>query len=511
MAAAAVALAVVACGGGSSGESSQAPSPVEQPSPAPTVSPAPLPTPAPAPAPSPAPSPLPPPSPPARLPPPRIGAWRWFGAEQGLSPDVRDVSADEGGNVYVAGHDALYAKRRDEDAFARFDAANAGLTENCHDPKDIFEPAPSGAAFQCPVISVAGAQAGRAFVGFQGVGTDGDSDAPWALRSGGVDLVAFDGAAVTRQRHILVASPPHTICEDWLDPPANTRCNPYDWFWTGGRFKARQVVRIVVNHDRSRARSHGDALFGSNHANITIFAANPELRGWIDYTKGDPAWADSKHVWEHEHVAIAGPSWEFLTGTGWALAFDPVDNVPYFANEFRMGRLPEYATRRAPTWNGWWGAIDPPYPYRWFWREQGSPTDPALRDNIQSLSFCKDGTLWAASPSHGLARIGRDWSWTEVSIPEPASNGRGAWSVACDPSDGSVWVGLFWGGILRLRDGTWSKALPDGAPAFALRPVRSIQIDAWSSPRVVYFAHPARRDAAGNVTAQGGVSAYSGR
>jgi hypothetical protein len=466
-----------------------------------------VPTPDPEPTPSPTPT---PPPPPALLPPLEKDGWTWYGTEQGLSPDIHDVSADEGGNVYAAGYDALYAKRRGDPAFGRYDAANAGLTENCHDATHIMDANPADPVVLCPVISVAGAQPGRAFVGLKGVGTDGDSDAPWAMRSGGVDLVHFDGAAVTKERHVLVASPPKTICETWLDPPANTQCNPYDWYWTGGRLKARQVIRIVVNHDKSRPLSYGDALFGSNHANITIFAANPERRGWIDYTKGDPAWADTKYVWEHEHVGILGPSSEFLSGAGWALGFDPVTNVPYFANEFRMGRMLEYATRRAPTWNGWWGAIDPPYPYQWFWREQGSPTDPLQRDNIQAISFCKDGTLWAASPSHGLARIGRDFSWSHVPIPDPGTNGPGAWSVACDPSDGSVWVGLFWGGILRLRDGAWSRGLPEGAPTFALRPVRNIQIDAWSSPRTVYFAHPARRDATGKVVAPGGVSAYSG-
>ena len=416
------------------------------------------------------------------------GGWTWFGVEQGLSPDVHDVSADEGGNVYAAGFDALYAKRRGDPAFLRFDSTNAGLTENCHDAAYLMEANPPEPASQCPVISVAGAQPGRAFIGLKGVGTDGDSDAPWAMRSGGVDIVRFDGAAVTKERHVLVASPPQTICETWLDPPTNTTCNPFDWYWTGGRFKARQVVRIVVNHDKSRPLSYGDALFGSNHANITIFAANPEQRGWIDYTKGDPAWADTKYVWEHEHVAILGPQSEFLSGTGWALGFDPITNVPHFANEFRMGRLPEYGelpgfvTRRAPTWNGWWGPIDPPYPYTWLWREEGSPTDPLRRDNIQALSFCRDGTMWAASPSHGLARVARDGSWSHVTIPDPTINGPGAWSVACDPSDSSVWVGLFWGGILRLKDGAWwTESMTAGVATAALRGLKPMVPESFGS------------------------------
>jgi hypothetical protein len=41
---------------------------------------------------------------PARVVKPPIvgGAFRYYSVDQGLPPDVRDVSADEGGNVYVA-------------------------------------------------------------------------------------------------------------------------------------------------------------------------------------------------------------------------------------------------------------------------------------------------------------------------------------------------------------------------------------------------------------------------
>ena len=44
--------------------------------------------------------------------PTRIGSWTYYGEGQGLSKDVRDISPDEGGNLYVAGGDALYAKQR---------------------------------------------------------------------------------------------------------------------------------------------------------------------------------------------------------------------------------------------------------------------------------------------------------------------------------------------------------------------------------------------------------------
>ena len=55
-------------------------------------------------------------------PPVVVGSFTFWGAEQGLSAKVSDVSADEAGNVYVAAGDAVFAKTRDAQDFTRFDA-----------------------------------------------------------------------------------------------------------------------------------------------------------------------------------------------------------------------------------------------------------------------------------------------------------------------------------------------------------------------------------------------------
>src|ERR671930_1014564 len=151
------------------------------------------------------------------LPPVTRDHWTFWSTDQGLSRNVEDVSADEAGNVYVAGGDAIYAKRRDEQVFHRFDAENAGLTKNCYDvgvPPDPnlaafraaidgkSHPNAPGPAILCPVVSVAGGAPGVAAVGFRGLGTDGDYDADWATDSGGMDMVQFDGARLTRTRHV---------------------------------------------------------------------------------------------------------------------------------------------------------------------------------------------------------------------------------------------------------------------------------------------------------------------
>ncbi|ABC80925.1 hypothetical protein [Anaeromyxobacter dehalogenans] len=503
--------ALTACGSGSSKPKTSDPTPVcDGTCPVAPGCPA-LPCPAP-----------PPPPPPPVDPPAEVGGFTFYGEAQGLTAEVSDASADEGGNVYVAGGSALFVKRRDDRDFVRVDPAAAGLTANCHDPAEIAVEAPQSPAAVCPIISVAGAAAGAAVVGYRGVGSDYDYDAEWARRSGGADVVAFDGTKVTLRRHVFIASPPGVICEHWDNSnypqvPWNSVCGETwsDSTWVSGRRgKGRVVHRIVVNHDAGRALSQGDVYLGSSHAVLSILAAHPEQRGWLDYIKGDAAFADSFAVFEHEHPAITGSDGRFLTGESTGLALDPVANVPWFSNEVRTASLPDYATMNRPSWNGWWGSMAPPTPHATFFG--GDPADDTYWDNVSGLTFCDDGTLWVASAGKGIARVTIDRAKT-VSDPAnafsvqridlPAGTGNQASAIACDPSDGSIWVGFGWGGFGRYKDGAWlaSGTVPQGAPKMAWNPVRSIQLDRWASPRIVYIAHgPSLKYGPGGVTVYAG-------
>ncbi len=435
----------------------------------------------------------------------KLGDFLFYSTDQGLTAELSDASPDEGGNVYVAGGSAVFAKRRDDQDFKRFDLATAGLTANCWDPSEIANPKPPGPPHTCPVISVAGAAPGKAVVGFQGVGIDYDYDAPWALDSGGADLVTFDGTTLAKERHVFIASPPGVVCENWANPPQNTVCNETwsDSTWMSGRKKARQVRHIVVNHDQRRPLSYGDVLFGATHAVISILVAHPDDRGWIDSTKGDPAWAETKGVWEHEHPALSAPDGRFLSGESTALALDPTTNIPWFANEVRTASLPGYVTMSHPTWNGWWGEMSPVRPFISFWHDAADATQ---WDLVTGISFCDDGTMWVSSYANGLKRVSPNGAWTQVDLP--AGFGDSASAVACDPSDDSVWVGLGYGGFARWANG-WQDVFPPpgaGWPGFASNPVTRIQIDRWSSPRVVYLTHVASRK-----LGAGGLTVYAGR
>ena len=248
-----------------------------------------------------------------------------------------------------------------------------------------------------------------------------------------------------------------------------------------------------MNHDKGRALSYGDALLGGTHASISILVANPAARGFEDLTKGDPAWADAKDVFEHEHPAIYAHN-AFLTSEAWALAFDPTTNVPWYANQFRMASLPGYASMQRPQLSShfhgpWWGNQDPPNPHLWIWSEDADPADPTKRDGVQSIAFCDDGTMWVGSESHGLAfrRKGAS-TFTTVGVP----SGRGRRARRRVRSARRLGVGRVRVGRLRPLQGRRAgsrTSRSDDLPAFARGPVRSIQIDRWASPRIVYLAH----------------------
>ncbi len=438
-------------------------------------------------------------------PPVADGSFRFYSTDQGLPPDVRDGSADEAGNVYVAAVDAVLAKRRDEDAFHRFDAASVGITRNCD----------AAGTVACNLVSIAGGAPGVAIVGLQGIGTDGDADPDWQLDSGGADVLAFDGTALRRTRHVEIAGAPHQMCMDHSPPP----CSAGDATYEKGRRKVRQVLRMAVNHAKGTLQ-YGDVWFAGTHGTFSLLVANAGQRGWNDLTKQFPGTEDRQFVWEHDHPAMYQPAtingvkqWAYLTGESTAIAIDPTTGDPWASNETRTARKAGYGA--VP--NGWDVDMWPPYDAadeRRSWLDVWpdplpkdpmayDALDPSYADFVTSLSFCDDGTLWIASSVHGLARRAPNGAISYASLPPGLGNDASA--VACDPSDGSAWVGFGWGGFGRLRpDGTWWQ--PDaGAPAMATQaPVANIQIDRWASPRIVYVAHLASKHGPGGVTVYDG-------
>ena len=427
----------------------------------------------------------------------------YYAAAQGMAPDVWDVSADEAGNVYVAAGDAVLAKRRGDAAFHRLDAGSAGITRNCDE----------GRTRTCPVVSVGGGAPGVAVFGLQGLGTDGDDDPDWWLDSGGADVLSFDGEKLARSRHVQVSGMPHQFCMDHSPGP----CSFGDATWEKGRRKVRQVLRIAVNHAAGRVQ-YGDVWMAGTHGTFNVLVANPAARGWNDLSSQFaglvPRIEDRKFVWEHDHPAMT--AWAvvngvkqlaFLTGNSTAIAIDPTTGDPWAANETRLASKRGYGAVSA----GWEAALWPPWKpdelgsFLDVWPDprpadpqQFDAFDPAWLDAVSSLSFCDDGTLWIASSLHGLARLAPGGGLSYLDLPP--GKGNSASAVACDPADGSVWVGFGWGGFGRWKGGWWTVD-QESPPSFAAQaPTRNIQIDRWASPRIVYVAQAASRFGSGGVT-----------
>ena len=486
----------------------------------------------------------PPAQPAAPTPPTSVGDWTFYGAGQGLPAQVYDVSADEGGNVYVAGGDGVYAKPSAAaaraagavDAFKRFDASNAGITQNCFQGLDpwtatgadlyrVAHPNPPGPPAMCPIISVAGAAAGKAIIGFNGYGTDGDLDGEWAKDSSGLDVLAYDpvAAKVTRTRHVYVATAPGIVCGAFEQPGSGSTkpvCFGWDEFMLYGRRKLHKVYRIVVNHHAGTPQ-YGDVWMGGTHATLSAFFNDQaEARGWYGNAwirdcatapGADPtvcpkfqdpvtgAW----NVFEHEHPAFnttpfpndptipIGPD---KTGDTWALAIAP-NGQPWAHNGLRLAAMHgDTADLGAGVRMDWKLVFD-------LWPDTPTTFDD---DAVRTMTFCPDGTLWVGTLAHGLARVNTT-NGSISGLALPAGTGQNVWALACD-RNGSLWISTDWAQIVRYdtKAGSFSTP-PADLPSLAHHVAASIQIDEWSQPNpVVYFAMQSLKEE------PGGVVSYSG-
>jgi hypothetical protein len=423
------------------------------------------------------------------------------------------VSADEAGNVYVAGGDAVYVKQRTDQKFLRFDSQNAGLTVNCNDRSEVDLPTPTKPPWQCRVLAVGGASPGKAIIGFEGFSNDVALPGwDWVLATGGADVVRFDAAAGTlsRVRHVDIGSPPHVICGSGEERGA-TNCPATDYWWQNGRRLFHKVRRIVVNHDQG-SPLYGDAWMCGEHATFAVLLANAAARGYVDMTAGQGArYADEKDVWEHLHPALdtpTHPEW-FVNGECTALSIDPRDGKPWASNQYRTAWVEGYGpSLQSVQW--WMGPTAKPGGQPWIdvWR------DPSLEqifgatfDAVMSITHCADGTAWVGSLQHGLARIATNGSIATLDLPDPAL-GDAVTAVACDPLDSSLWIGLGHGGVMRLRNGSFEPVDTSGVPAFANQPVQNIQLDRWADMRIVYFAF-GQTTIDGSIH-PGGIASYAG-
>jgi hypothetical protein len=386
---------------------------------------------------------------------PSVATWTFYGPQHGGPHDVYQVSADQGGNIWVAGgEDGLFLLRPGATNFERFTMAD-GLRPYGYLPDGSD---PVGPKF-LKVIAVTGGPAGTVFVGYEGrpgCEINWDSRDPAAVdasiyKSGDADRVTIDATGKLSVVHYDIFSGPNVVSNE-----------------KRGREKLCTIYRIVWNPDSN------DLWFGGNHG----FA-------WGDPNyAGDPTcngqWACSG-VLEHSHPAINGAiAGQYLTSNYRGIAVDPVTKDVWFGGEIRTTRFHWNAVSGSPRqkfYDGTSGAAwltegyndminPPPCPSLAatpcyinnridVWRDaKGEGSYPGLSDRTDDVVFgiaaAGDGSVYVGSGWLGLRRLDAFGNLMSDETARLTTAFVGA--VARDPSDGSIWVGnRYAGGVHRLR------------------------------------------------------------
>jgi len=469
--------------------------------------------------------------------PPSLGAgWTIYTSDEGLpASNVMGVSADEAGNVYVAGGAAgLFVQRVGQGRFQQFGIADGlhpygyldGEMAKFKGVPDGTPADPSPSLTATPVISVSGGTAGTVFVGYQGkprcedawtwqcavcVQRDANGNCvpgactqatpastwgdPAVYKSGDADKVALSGSGIS------------VVHYDIFSGPGVVGGEP------GGREKLCSIKRILFEHGTN------NVWFGGNHGfalGKADFAGNPTCAGQIACAG----------VLEHTHPAFNDDSGAFVTDDYYGIAIDPIAqgglHDVWFggaarSTRFRYGeaggnyfeaenRTETYTSKnvngdpaalaafhnRIDVWPDAVGEYDsagnPTFPTKAQWNAGLDVVSGIAADPV-------DGSVYVASFGRGIRHLDHDGNFIE-DLATPLFKNVSA--IAID-ADGSLWVGYkFVGGISRLHKGAapehFSKALGD----LANSPVLDIQVTP-TTPRKILVAFQ-----------NGAVAVYSG-
>lgn len=400
--------------------------------------------------------------------PPSIPNWQFYTATDGLtSSNVMGASADEGGNVWVAGGKAgLFVQRAGSRTFQQF-----GLKEGLHPYGYMADGSPADRNPSLNAISVSGGPAGTAFVGYRGrldasdgvpPGTRGCEDNwditwnhagadPSIYKSGDADRVSLTGSGISVV-HYDIFSGPNVIGNE-----------------ATGREKLCTIYRVLYQHGTNFV------WFGGNHGfafGKADFASNPTCDGQLSCAG----------AWEHVHPHFNDSAGNLVTGDYWGIAIDPSSQNGFHdvwfggmarTTRFRFGQTGgDYFAAQPMTedWSSsnirnnpkvmaawlnridvWPDAVkeydlnfDPIYPTPAQWKAgldlvSGIAANPA------------DNSVYIASFGNGLVHLDHDGHLLEDLTSLLFAKNVSA--VALD-TDGSLWIGYkYVGGVSRLKSG----------------------------------------------------------
>ncbi len=432
-------------------------------------------------------------------PPPSSAGWAFYGMAQGGPRYVYGVSADEGGNIWVAGgEEGLFVLQSGQSMFRRFTMAD-GLRPYGY-MLDGSEP--PGSKY-LKVISVAGGPPGVAFVGYEGKPPApgmptcedewdqayyaGRTPDPSIYKSGDADRVTLTDTGIQVAHYDLSTGPNRVAAEP------------------RGREKICTILRIVYDYRTNSVWFGGNHGFAWGSGDFQGYSCPPG--NWDYFCAG---------VMEHVHPAIN--AWN-ADQTGAVLLTDAYYGVSvtengdvWFGGANRSTRF-RYGTNGFNYWQAQvesegsqyaWNRID-------IWPDAVSEPEMPTRaqrvdDHVSGMAVMSDQSVWVGSFLRGAAQLSSSGQVLRTLSTELA-DGRGhAASVAGDPLDDSVWVGTAMGGGLSRVHGSrvdWyaSGILPHDVLAHR---VSDIQVDRSGSTRRILVGFQ------GDDSTPGAIGIYSG-
>lgn len=432
-------------------------------------------------------------------PPPPTGDWTFYSAAQGVPRYVYGVSADAGGNIWVAGgEEGLFVLQKGQTQFRRFTMAD-GLRPYGY---MLDGSAPPGVKY-LKVISVAGGPAGVAFVGYEGkkpaAGMPSCEDewdqAYYAGRTPDASVYKSGDA----DRVTLTATGIQVVHYDLSTGPNKVAAEPR------GREKVCNIWRIAYDPKTQSVWFGGNHGFAWGSANFAGYSCAP---GTWDYTCAG--------VKEHAHPAINawnsdGTRWVLLTDAYWGVSVASNGDV-WFGGANRSTRF-RYGTNGNNYWLAQSQTEDTNYAWNRYdiWPDAVSEPTPPTReqrvdDHVSGMAVMANQNVWVGSFTRGLALLDSNGQRLRTLSTELADKKGYVGAVAADPLDDSVWVGMRWGGgVSRVRGSTVVNYADGVIPNHLIWvPVQDVQVDRASSPRRVLFAFQ------GSSTAPGTIGIYTG-
>jgi hypothetical protein len=426
----------------------------------------------------------------------------WHFVTDGLpSGNVMGASADEDGNIWVAGRNAgVFVQRGGSGRFQQFTLAD-GLHPYGYLPGGW--PADTSPSLdQTPAISISGGPGSSAFVGYGGKGgcedewdrfgdNHGKAD-PSIYKSGDADRLVLNGRGIN-VAHYDIFSGPGVVGNE-----------------LAGREKLCSVYRVVWQRGTNYVwfgANHGFALGRADYAGDPGCNGNPGCSGNLEHWH--PA-VNDKHGWfvTDLYYGVAIDTWPHVDSAGttffdvWFgglarttrfrfgeklgniyaagdatelyvskehnpanIADDPAAQAAFWN---RMDIWPDKITERWDAAHGVWLSSEPDF---------RNPDDWVF-DNVTGIAVMTNGDAWIGSSTNGLRLVDHDGHYKSDATSVLPTKAIGA--LAKDPLDDSVWVGYrdtsdAGYGVTRIKqDGTVLHYRGLGAQTYS--PVWDIQV-----------------------------------